>query len=440
VDFTTHVVGFGLSPEEGRQVACIADETGGQYFQAENAEALADALSETVAEVAEPPAPPEAPMEAAVLPEAALEAPEKVEIGKTFVVAWQGPGGEQDHIWLTDPAGDDGKGKVLRGRRVSTADFDKKQVSLIAPIRPGSYELQYQFGRGRQVIATRPIEVVEAEVSLNAPPNADIGRTVVVDWVGPGAVRDSIELFDATAKQGEGAVLQQKRLRNEDFENRKVRIVLPTEPGFYQLRYWNGEDRKVLATREIEVLAAEVSLSAPEAVDMGRTFVVDWVGPGGNRDHAQIFDPKGNNGNGRVVYAKRLANDEFDKRKVALIAPVKPGQYELRYLDGQGGSILATRPITIKATEVTIGAPDKVAAGEPFTVSWVGPGARRDSIDLVSGDAGEGKTIASARLVSGDYDGQKVKLKAPKEAGTYTLRYRNADSGSVLATRPIVVE
>ena len=440
VDFTTHVVGFGLSPEEGRQVACIADETGGQYFQAENAAALADALSETVAEVAEPPAPQEAPVEAAALPEATLEAPEKVEIGKTFVVAWQGPGEEQDHIWLADPTSDDGKGKMLRGRRVATADFDKKQVSLIAPIKPGSYELQYQFGRGRQVIATRPIEVVEAEVSLNAPPSADIGTTIVVDWVGPGGVRDAIDLFDASAKQGEGAILQRKRLQNEDFENRKARIILPTEPGFYQLRYWNGEDSKVMATREIEVLTAEVSLSAPEAVDMGRSFVVDWVGPGGNRDHAELFDPKGNNGNGRVVYVKRLANDEFDKRKVTLIAPVKPGEYELRYLDGQGRSILATRPITVKATEVTIGAPAKVAAGEIFTVSWVGPGATRDSIDLVSGDAEEGKTIASARLANGDYDGQKVKLKAPKQPGGYTLRYRNADSGTVPATTPVVVE
>jgi hypothetical protein len=75
-----------------------------------------------------------------------------------------------------------------------------------------------------------------------------------------------------------------------------------------------------------------------------------------------------------------------------------------------------------------------------FTVSWVGPGAARDSIDLVSGDPEDGKTIASARLVNGDYDGQKVKLKAPKQPGSYTLRYRNADSSIVLATTPVVVE
>lgn len=32
VDFTAHVVGFGLTKEEGRQVACLAENTGGKYI------------------------------------------------------------------------------------------------------------------------------------------------------------------------------------------------------------------------------------------------------------------------------------------------------------------------------------------------------------------------------------------------------------------------
>ena len=50
VDFTAHVVGFGLTEEEGRQVACLAENTGGKYFQASDAGQLAAALTETVAE------------------------------------------------------------------------------------------------------------------------------------------------------------------------------------------------------------------------------------------------------------------------------------------------------------------------------------------------------------------------------------------------------
>ncbi|WP_245290168.1 MULTISPECIES: VWA domain-containing protein [unclassified Shinella] len=50
VDFTTHVVGFGLTEEEGKQVACLAENTGGKYFQASDAAQLVAALTATVAE------------------------------------------------------------------------------------------------------------------------------------------------------------------------------------------------------------------------------------------------------------------------------------------------------------------------------------------------------------------------------------------------------
>lgn len=57
VNFTAHVVGFGLTEEEGRAVACLAENTGGKYIQASDAGGLVEALQTTVA-VAEPPPPP----------------------------------------------------------------------------------------------------------------------------------------------------------------------------------------------------------------------------------------------------------------------------------------------------------------------------------------------------------------------------------------------
>jgi Ca-activated chloride channel family protein len=196
----------------------------------------------------------------------------------------------------------------------------------------------------------------------------------------------------------------------------------------------------VLVTRPIEVASAEVSLSAPESVDFGRSFEVNWVGPGANRDSVEIFDPAGNNGNGRVAYSKRVKNDDYDGRSVTLIAPAKAGDYDLRYFSGDSRAVLVTRPVTIVETEVSVTAPDSVPAGEAFTASWVGPGATRDAIEIVAADAADGKAVASSRLINGDYDAQTVKVKAPKEPGNYLLRYWNGQSEVILATRPIVVE
>ena len=68
VDFTAHVVGFGLTEEEGRAVACLAENTGGSYIQASDAGSLVQALETTVAAEPEPePEPPAPPPEPAVV-------------------------------------------------------------------------------------------------------------------------------------------------------------------------------------------------------------------------------------------------------------------------------------------------------------------------------------------------------------------------------------
>ncbi|TIL57716.1 MAG: VWA domain-containing protein [Mesorhizobium sp.] len=67
VDFTVNVVGFGLTADEGKQVACLADNTGGKYIQASDEKALQDALVETIAAAPAPaPEPAPAPPPAAV--------------------------------------------------------------------------------------------------------------------------------------------------------------------------------------------------------------------------------------------------------------------------------------------------------------------------------------------------------------------------------------
>jgi Ca-activated chloride channel homolog len=68
VDFTAHVVGFGLSDEEGRKVACLAENTGGKYIQAQDGKALTTALTRTVAEVAKTSAPAMQPQVAQAQP------------------------------------------------------------------------------------------------------------------------------------------------------------------------------------------------------------------------------------------------------------------------------------------------------------------------------------------------------------------------------------
>ena len=106
VDFTTHVVGFGLTEEEGKQVACLAENTGGKYFQASDATQLVAALTETVAE-APMSKPAQQVVEAEPEPEPAVEF--NTEFDSTLSEGGPSLGDNSDIQWLIYKADAAGK-------------------------------------------------------------------------------------------------------------------------------------------------------------------------------------------------------------------------------------------------------------------------------------------------------------------------------------------
>ncbi|WP_305989233.1 VWA domain-containing protein [Roseibium sp. MMSF_3544] len=433
VNFTAHVIGFGLSEEEGRQVACLAENTGGLYIQAGSTEELTEALTATV----EVPVVQEAAAQPAQLPEASLDAPDTAAIGARIDVAWQGPAGRYDQIQFFDPAARNGEGKALRSKAIRNGDFDNNKVNMTVVTEPGTYELRYWDGTGRQILATRQIEVTPADVALFAPDQIAMARPVTVEWVGPGGRYDAVELFDASARNGEGKVLHSKRLRNDDFDNNKATMPTPAKPGTYQLRYYAGEDKMVLATRALEVIEAPVTLETEEAAEAGKPIVVDWVGPGARYDSVLLVDPA----SGKKIHDKRLRNDDFENQRVTLPGPVKAGPYELQYYNGDNKTVLASVPLEVTETVVALEAPDQIGQGRHITVTWTGPGARYDSVQFFDprARAGDGRVVHQKRLRNDDFDNNRATLPSAAKPGEYQLRYYNGDNKTVLLTRPITV-
>lgn len=154
LDFTTHVVGFGLTEEEGKQVACLAENTGGKYFQASDADGLADALTTTVAAVSEP-APEPAPT-----PE-----PAKAEFNFTPEIVMLEGGDplpeDADVVWeFRTPGADGAQGEWIRteyGGAVKLA------------IEPGTYDVIASLGAAKTTqTLTFTDEVAKPLFVLNA--------------------------------------------------------------------------------------------------------------------------------------------------------------------------------------------------------------------------------------------------------------------------------
>jgi len=253
LNFTAHVIGFGLTQAEGAQVACLATETGGRYIQASDAGSLSAALRETIVAAAPEPEPVPEP-EPAALPEATLDAPDRAEKGSEIVVGWTGPDGPLDTIQVAVPG--EGAGRNFAYTKSGNP------VTLRLPAEAGSYELRYKLGDS-VVLATRPIEIVEAMVSLDAPDVVEVGADVTIRWQGPDAPQDNIQIgtpdgYYTTYGYVSGV--------------NPLVLTAPDEAGDYELRY-KFRDSEVILTRPLKVVPLGEGPLDQGAAPMGAEFV-----------------------------------------------------------------------------------------------------------------------------------------------------------------------
>ncbi|AZO32128.1 MULTISPECIES: VWA domain-containing protein [unclassified Mesorhizobium] len=205
IDFTADVVGFGLTADEGRQIACLAENTGGKYIQASDEKALQQALVETVAAPAPAPEPAPAPAPA---PE-----PAKPEFNfmPSVVMAEGGDPITDGNAWEIYKAAADG----TRGDQVMT-EYGELKTNL----EPGDYVV---VGRDDEARSEQKIKVEAGQTysplfTLNAGtlvihPHASQGSEISgearVDFNYPGGNTTHYGDAKATVPAGEQKVTVQ---------------------------------------------------------------------------------------------------------------------------------------------------------------------------------------------------------------------------------------
>ena len=116
--------------------------------------------------------------------------------------------------------------------------------------------------------------------------------------------------------------------------------------------------------------------------------------------------------------------------------PGTPGSYEIRYIQRQGGRVLARTPIEVSAATARLAIPPAAAPGGQLQVIWEGPGQPRDTIVIAEAGAPDDKRLASARTDQGS----PLVLSLPDAPGNYEVRYIQRAGGNVLARQPLTLE
>lgn len=436
IDFTAHVVGFDLTDAEGKQVACLAENTGGRYVSAANADELRDALLNTVIQPAAKEAPTEP--EPLVLPEATLDPDERANIGSDINVSWTGPNTENDYIDLV-PQGY----KQTHGELTYSYTKEGSPLTVRAAAKPGTYTLRYIW-RGtdnqRHVLAQANVEVTDSDVALVVPDSVQAGGIIPIQWKGPASEGDYIDLVPEGFKRTSGELTYVYIKPDTESE---VELRAPTKPGIYSIRYiLNGaEQKRVLESVLITVTEAVATLSVPKAVEAGSVLPIFWTGPAGESDYVDIvpIDHKRIGGELTYFYTKNSEDGESGELK----APTKAGEYQVRYiLRGSGAdSVLVKQPFTVTAAEAHVSVPTSVTAGSTMQVEWTGPAGHDDYVDIVAADhKGIGGELTYF-YTRNSKENEGDELKAPSKAGEYQVRYilRGSGANTVLAQQPFTV-
>ena len=253
---------------------------------------------------------------------ATLQPSPTVGVGGDLSITWTGPKQPSDFISIDKPGSPDTTyGPYAYATQGSPA-------KIRAPDAPGDYVVRYHMAGGYRVIGSAPVKVIDESVTLSGPEHAEAGNRVPIKWSGPGNQGDfiSIDPVGSDDRKYGGYVYA---LASAQAEPAKVKA--PEEPGDYALRYHMGGSYRVLASMPIRIDAVTASLTAPKEVAAGSVFEVGWQGPDNESDFITVVKPD--------AAAKTYgASNGYTRRgnPVRLEAPRDIGDYELRYLTGEG--------------------------------------------------------------------------------------------------------
>ncbi|MBD9375078.1 VWA domain-containing protein [Rhizobium sp. ARZ01] len=433
VDLTVHVVGFGLSKDEGRQVACLAENTGGRYIQATNAEELSAALNETISLPKETEEPKKVE-----LPKASVAPAPKVAIGSGLAVEWSGPGGERDYVDLV-PAGYEETNGEISYRYAS----EGRPLQLRAPGQVGTYEVRYVWAGPdrRHVLARSPVEVVDSEFALIPPPSVTTGQAFEVKWKGPANQGDYVDLVPAGHQETSGEISYFYVARDQASGPGKLQA--PAEPGAYQLRYVleAPDAKKVMISVPLVVTPATATIALPPKIGAGADVSVAWTGPRNSGDYIDLVPANFTETNGEISHFNIDSSE--DGETGALRAPGTPGLYQVRYVmqAADDKRVLASQAVEVTAVDAMITAPESVTIGSRFEVEWNGPGSESDYVDLVPAGSSETNGELSFFYATGSGEEKRGMLQAPGKPGDYQTRYvqETTDGKKVLAARTVAV-
>ena len=421
VDFTAHVIGFDVqNPAHQAQLRCLAENTGGRYFNARDAGELGAAMQGAVGVSTQPPPPPA---------NATLAPQGRAVITQSLTVVWSGPADEGDFITVVPPDAPDGR--YLTYAYVPEAEGEGTgSVAFPMPATAGDYELRYVSpSREKQVLARAALTIGDLEAVIEAPETAVAGTTLKVIARGPVAGEHWVGFVEPGK---DAAAYINNHYTRLGASGEPLEIKVPGEVGEYELRYVLNEGERVAYSRPIKVVAAETRVDGPAEVMAGDLVTIQATGPL-DGSHWIGFAPAGSEAGAYINNA--YYRPEASSGSGVVTAPFEPGDYEYRYILFEGQTIAASRLVKVLPAKATLSVPTTASADSEIEVGFSGPrhGSNWIGIVPVGGDGSEYKGWEYVPA-----QGDHVRFRTPEQVGDWEVVFMQ--NNQVLARQPLRVQ
>jgi len=299
-----------------------------------------------------------------------LTAPATAEAGSTITLQLAGAADPRDFVTVVPKGTPEGSYKAYVYATAAS-------LKLVMPAEPGDYELRLCAAASPyKTLLSKPIKLTASKASVSSAATAAAGGTLEVSWTGPANERDYIAIGETTP--GGRTYLDYKYAR----DGSPVKLQVPEKPGTYEVRYILGVNDTIIARQPLTVGGVTASLSAPVTVGAvegtvagpaqvvaGETFKATWKGPDNPRNYVTIVLKGAREG----TYTSSYFYTTPKNNPGNLVAPLVPGEYELRYSTAEKYLTLARAAITVTP-----------AKNEPGKVSVTTPaGEKSGAIEII---------------------------------------------------------
>jgi Ca-activated chloride channel family protein len=322
---------------------------------------------------------------------------------------------------------------------VSTPEAPLDEFLLLNPVSGGAGEQELPIPDSPRMLEIRflieaapgvlqlagrtPLTTDRPVIEIGSPDEVEIRAPMTIEWRGselPGAF---ITVVPDDAPAGGHVICIAVRT-----ESGSTTVPAPVIPGRHEIRFVSSWGH-VLESKPLRVFEVLATLEAPEQAGPAIDVPVAWTGPDNAQDYLSIA-ADGSAAQEYISWAPTSAGSP-----VLLRTPSSAGAYEIRYVLGSDGEVLARQPLKVLRAAVHIEAPRSVEAGTRFAVTWRGTAGPGDLIAVVRAGTKGRKWFDFAYVDQA----ASVTLAAPFRPGSYEVRYISGDELRTLAEAPLRV-